>query len=480
LEVGISTTTHGNHGRMPSNACTEHDRSEVRTFIINFAETHGMPDPGRDLRHGNGRLRILLPSVLNYTSVHRSYHLSLLEQDEISVGYKTFVRVWQDNCPHVVFNKPRTDLCMTCENFKKDLNRISSDLNEKREIEKERVYKSALAHIEHAKTERSYYKACSKLAESHYQKLGLKNFPKRPIKANTRNIMQHYSWDFAQQLLYPYEDQQVGPIYFKTARKCQLFGVCCEGIPRQTNYLIDEANFPEKDANTVISLLDHFFRNHGLGEKYACLTADNCVGQNKNNAVLQYLVYRVLAGLHDNIELSFMLVGHTKFAPDGYFGLIRKRYRRSNVYTFEDLEQVVEKSSEKGHNACQSGLEKQQLSTPLVFRDWTTWLKQFFKKLPEITSYRHFKITKSKPGIVELKTEIGGSSLEVSIYKKDVVFKKGKKYRLPLKITPNGLSLERQWYLYDQIRSHIPGEKEKNATCPKPRVQKPKKVADSP
>ena len=59
-------------------------------------------------------------------------------------------------------------------------------------------------------------------------------------------------------------------------RKAQLFGICCEGIPRQYNYLIDEEQFPEKNANTVISLLDHFFTNYGLGEKWVHLTADNC------------------------------------------------------------------------------------------------------------------------------------------------------------------------------------------------------------
>ena len=61
----------------------------------------------------------------------------------------------------------------------------------------------------------------------------------------------HYSWDFAQQIYYPYEDQQVGPIYFKTPRRAQLFGVCCEGIPRQVNYLIDEADFLDKSSNTI-------------------------------------------------------------------------------------------------------------------------------------------------------------------------------------------------------------------------------------
>jgi hypothetical protein len=34
----------------------------------------------------------------------------------------------------------------------------------------------------------------------------------------------HYSWDFALKRNYPYEVQQVGPIYFKSPRKAQLFG----------------------------------------------------------------------------------------------------------------------------------------------------------------------------------------------------------------------------------------------------------------
>lgn len=477
LEAGISSTIHGNVGRSPIHACSKQDKDDIKTFIVNYAVAHGMPDPGRDLRHGKGRLRILLPSVLNYTSVHRSYELSLQSVGKSSVGYRTFMRCWQETCPHVVFSNPRTDLCMTCEDFKKEINKIVSDLDESRDNEKAKVYKKALEHIEEAKRERTYYRACSKLAEEHYLRLGLRNIPSKPIKPNSRNMMQHYSWDFAQQLQYPYEDQQVGPIYFKTPRKAQLFGVCCEAIPRQTNYLFDEADFLEKDANTVISILDHFFANHGLGETYACLTADNCVGQNKNNAVLHYLMYRVLAGLHDNIELSFMIVGHTKFAPDGYFGLIRMRYRRSNIYTFEDLIQTVLNSSENGHNTCQTTGKYKKLSNskPLIYRDWSSWLLKFFKKLPDITSYRHFKIVKNKPGVVQLKKTTDGDETEIQLLKRKVPFGKNRTFRLPPKILPKGLSLERQWYLYEQIRIHIPHEKDKDATCPKPTKLKPKK-----
>jgi len=215
-EVGITSTTHGNVGRTPNHACSESDKDEIKTFIVNYAAIHGMPDPGRDLRHGKGRLRILLPSILNYTSVHRSYQLSLLNEGKPFVGYRTFMRCWQEVCPHIVFSKPRTDLCMTCEDFKKEINKIRSDLDEKRDYEKSKIYKKALEHLEDAKKERTYYSACTKLAEEHYLKLGLLHYPTKPTKPNSRNIMQHYSWDFAQQLHYPYENQQVGPIYFKT------------------------------------------------------------------------------------------------------------------------------------------------------------------------------------------------------------------------------------------------------------------------
>jgi len=474
--AGISSTAHGNVGRMPSNVCLEQNKADIQTFIVNYAAIHGMPDPGRDLRHGQGQLRILLPSILNYKSVHLAYELSLQKQNKPSVGYRTFMRCWQESYPHIIFSQPRTDLCMTCEDFKKEINQITSDLDEKRDDEKAKIYSKALDHIEDAKKERTYYTACSKLAEVHYLKLGLKNIPFRPIKPNSKNIMQHYSWDFAQQLLYPYEDQQVGPIYFKTPRKAQLFGICCEGIPHQTNYLIDEADFPEKNANTVISMLDHFFTYHGLGEKYVCLTADNCVGQNKNNAVIHYLLYRVLAGLHDNIELSFMIVGHTKFAPDGYFGLIRKCYRRSNIYTYENLVQTILSSSVNGHNTCQTvgNHAVSPSSQPLIYRGWSSWLLKFFKKLPNMTSYRHFKIIKNQPGVVFLKKTIDGDYTKALLVKREVPFGKNKSFRLPSKIVSKGLSLERQWYLYEQIRIHIPDKQDKDMTCPKPKKTKPK------
>ena len=261
---GTRSLVHGNQGRVPVNAFSDEGRAAVKTFVVNYAAAHGLPDPGRDVRKGKGRLRIFLPTVMNYQAVYGVYQQSLDGQQNNGVGYRTFVRIWQEEAPHIVFNNPRTDLCMRCEDFKKKINQVVAQLDEKQETRKAEVYKAALAHLADAKQERTYYQAVTKVAQKHYEKLELKSDDQR-VPQNSVNMLLHYSWDFAQQLSYPYEDQQVGPIYFKTPRRAQLFGVCCEGIPRQVNYLIDEADFIEKDANTVISLLHHFFCQSWVG-----------------------------------------------------------------------------------------------------------------------------------------------------------------------------------------------------------------------
>lgn len=470
-EVGTSLPIHGNTGRKPKHVCSFEDKQDVKSFIVNFAAMHGMPDPGRDLRKGKGKLRILLPTVLNYKTVHRIYQKSVSGRAR-QLEYRSFVRIWQEIVPYICFNKARTDLCITCENFKKALNQIASDMEEARDDEKIRIHQQAIEHLDLAKKERGFYQHCIRLAEKGYVKLG----PRQrvpPCKPNFRSISMHYSWDFAQQVHYPYEDQQVGPIYFKIPRRAQLFGICCEGIPRQTNYLIDEADFLNKGSNTVISLLDHFFSNHGLGEKHAYLTADNCVGQNKNNAILQYLTYRTLVDLHDKIQLSFMIVGHTKFAPDGYFGLIKKRYRRSRVYTYDQLAYVIEKSSKNGHNLCQRYRNTSGYPN-FKYRDWAKWLSKYFKKLPDITKYHHFSIDKNMPGVVITRETTDGPEERHALLKNTFPFSNKKSPELPMELFPSGLSAERSWYLYDKIREHIPSLKDKDETCPLPNVPKPK------
>ena len=84
-----------------------------------------------------------------------------------------------------------------------------------------------------------------------------------------------------------------GPIYFKNPRKCGFFGVSCEVVPHQINYLINEVGAVGKGANETISYVHNFFARHELGEKHVHLHADNCSGQNRNNYFLWYFAWRI-------------------------------------------------------------------------------------------------------------------------------------------------------------------------------------------
>ena len=71
-----------------------------------------------------------------------------------------------------------------------------------------------------------------------------------------------------------------------------------------------------KGANSIIPVLNHFFEHHAFGASQAHRHADNRYGQNKNRFMIFYLMWQVMTGLQKKIILSFLLVGHTKFAPD--------------------------------------------------------------------------------------------------------------------------------------------------------------------
>ena len=88
-----------------------------------------------------------------------------------------------------------------------------------------------------------------------------------------------YSFEFAQEILYPNNPDQIGELFFKVPRKCLLFGVINEGLQKQATYVIDEAVDCGKRSNVVISYLHHYLSCHSVGESDLSLQADNCTGK---------------------------------------------------------------------------------------------------------------------------------------------------------------------------------------------------------
>ena len=164
------------------------------------------------------------------------------------------------------------------------------------EAEKTESVRTQEQHLFHAQRERVSYRDACKLSEQNLQQListgSFSLFSRHPV-CSTQGFF-HYSYDYAHQIHYPSNPLQPGPINFKTTRKCAVFGVCCETISRQVNFLIDESVVARKGANATISCVHFFLENYGLGETDAGLNADNCSGQNKNNYFMWYYSWRTI------------------------------------------------------------------------------------------------------------------------------------------------------------------------------------------
>ncbi len=146
-----------------------------------------------------------------------------------------------------------------------------------------------------------------------------------------------------------------------------------------------------------------------------------------------------------------MVVGHTKFSSDRFFELFKLKLRKSKVDNLDDLVLVVNNSTVSGYNLAQTIFDKKEKRV-VFFYAWTEFLTNYFKPIPSILKQHHFIFSKDNIGFVEIKEIVDGKRQIIDIRKTKL---------LPIKtgfsheILSNGLNIERQWYLYEQIRGHI-------------------------
>ena len=219
-----------------------------------------------------------------------------------------------------------------------------------------------------------------------------------------------------------------------------------------------------KGANSIISMLHHFFEAHGIGETSVHLHADNCAGQNKNRFMMYYLMWRVHTGLHEEVKISFLPVGHTKFAPDWCFGLMKRRFRRTKIGDLDDIANCVSLSSSVNVPQLIGSIDGN------TFVSTYNWSEHFEDRtiktaLKGITQMQHFRFHSSSPGTVFVKTASSTKEREIKLLK-DTSWTPSAN-QLPPVVVPTGLSAERQQYLYDKIREFCPAEKQ-DSVCPKP------------
>ena len=442
---GLVVRVHGNVKRLPTNTLSMERTKSVVQFVSHMATIHAQPLLMRLPGQFSDEKALLLPSHMSKRSVYRQYQVACEGLEEMPVCRRKFEDIWNELLPHISSMKPATDLCATCQD---NVAKVVRSVNLP-ESEKSQSLKEAEHHLKLAAQERQVYNTqCTMCVEE------IKSNPQSPK-------LVHVSFDYAQQIHFPSSPQQVGPLYFLTPRKCQLFGVCSESHMSQVNYLIDENDHTGKGANAVISMVHHYLEFMINPCQHLLIHADNAVGQNKNNTVL---AWRVMTGLNRTIQLSFMLPGHTKFAPDRFFGQIKKLYRRTSVSTLSDIEEVVKSSIVDGRNIPQVTVDIRTGERHVTWYNWSVHMSGLFRSFPRISKYHHFRLDASEPGTVFAKEFANSDEIQYRIALSDDV----PSCELPTEITPSGMSVERRQYLFDNIRQYCSTEEAANLTCPAP------------
>ena len=122
----------------------------------------------------------------------------------------------------------------------------------KKSKQSEKVTLASRNTLNCAQAEREFYRESCSCVATMFNRLEVEINLNEMREPCSFNGMMHNSFEDAQQVHFPSNPMQLGPIYFKTLRKCGIFGIMCEAVPRQVNYLNDEAVTVGKGTNATI------------------------------------------------------------------------------------------------------------------------------------------------------------------------------------------------------------------------------------
>ena len=133
-----------------------------------------------------------------------------------------------------------------------------------------------------------------------------------------------------------------------------------------------------------------------------------------------------------------MIVGHTKFAPDWCFGLLKQKFRKSNVGCLDDLLRVVNNSATSASSWDLKMALPSSSSTRAAFS--------------RIKKWHHLVFSAETRGEGKVREHCYSAEKTRTLLRNEYKDWKPRPEDLPPEIPPPGLSLERRTYLYEKIR----------------------------
>ena len=132
---------------------------------------------------------------------------------------------------------------------------------------------------------------------------------------------------------------QPGSTHYLQKRSHDIFGIVNHSDGTSAIYIFDECIGPKNTDHTVSYLTDYLCQSGKVPNwvKRLHLYMDNACSTNKNYYALGWANEMVQQGKFDFIRISFLIAGHTKFAPDLLFSRVSQTFTRSDVFNTIEL-----------------------------------------------------------------------------------------------------------------------------------------------
>lgn len=337
-------TPEDKRGRFVSYSLPDAVKMKVREHIASFPLKES---------HYSGQKIFYLSSDLDLKIMHKLY---LEKYPDKKVSYSFYRSFFAENFNYR-FGRPQVDTCCTCEQL--NLKVKSPHLNE---VAKRVAVAELLVH---KRKSRKFYSALKHEASDDGKK-----------EDNVLSL----AFDFMQNISLP--KVPVQELFYLRQLTVNVFAI--SNIKANTSFLyVYHEGEGRKGPDEVCSFLHDYFKQ--IPEKITELRlfSDNCSAQNKNQAIMRYMLFLTDSGRFKKIQHYFPVRGHSFLPCDRDFGIISRRLRKHDrIFNVHEVTEHIILSGKPGKFQV-----KEVKATDIL--DFKTWWKNHYKKTAVSEETKH-------------------------------------------------------------------------------------------
>ena len=363
---------HKNAGRVSNSA-----KQSVMQDFVSFVDTNSQPNGRSADSHGPTFYFVSSFTTIEMPKKNVSNYETRMQRSVVGIFNKVQREMGKEGCsngsahnwlhkhrPKVAICPAKQDYCDFCAKHNTEihvkqttLSRIrqtgSASVEECQGIEAEikTLQESLEEHRTKAKCSHEYYLDMVKRCKDALQKIEQCEADSTDSTEELVQLRERFtltlSADYQMSKLIPHWGllPQPGSTYYLQKLSHDILGIVNHSDEKKSAiYVFSECVGPKNTDHTVSYMTDYLCES-GLVPpwvKRLHIFMDNACSTNKNSYMLGWANEMVQQGWFCFIRISFLISGHTKFAPDLLFSRIAQSYNRSDVFNTTELGQIAE------------------------------------------------------------------------------------------------------------------------------------------